>query len=62
METIIQPSIIFISIAAGFFFGAYWMFMIMYKTEENLKKELDQTKRTLDQYTNQYEDTGYEAY
>ena len=62
MITILTASTTVIMTLVGFFFGAYWMFMIMYKTEKVLKKKLEQAKKNLEQYTNQYEDNGYEAY
>jgi|TARA_Y100000310_G_scaffold344796_1_gene459577 hypothetical protein len=61
--TLIKPlGIIGISFLIGAFFGAYWMFLIMYKTERNLLKELDSKNKLLETYEDVYEDDDYEAY
>ena len=46
--TLIEPlGIIGISLMIGAFCGAYWMFLVMYKTEKNLLKELDAKNKYL---------------
>ena len=51
-----------ICICFGFFLGAYWMFLVMHKTEKELSKELESTKKALNSYLTKYDDDGYEAY
>ena len=59
--TLIEPlGIITISLILGGFCGAYFMFLLMYKTEQKLSKELDSKNRLLDIYEKTYEDDGYE--
>jgi len=61
--SIIQPLILIaVSLSIGAFFGSLWMFFIMHKTENNLRKKLDSTNKLLDSYTNKYDDDNYEAY
>ena len=60
---LIEPlGFIGLSLVIGMFMGAYWMFLLMYKTEKNLLKELDAKNKLLDLYINIYEDDDYEAY
>ncbi len=60
---LLEPlGVIGISFLIGAFFGAYWMFLIMYKTEKKLNKELDVKNKLLKTYEDRYEDDGYEAY
>tara|TARA_Y100000310_G_scaffold201823_1_gene201910 strand:- start:3311 stop:3508 length:198 start_codon:yes stop_codon:yes gene_type:complete len=51
-----------LSLVIGMFMGAYWMFLLMYKTEKDLLKELDAKNKLLDSYIDVYEDDDYEAY
>ena len=52
---IIEPlGIIGISLGVGFFMGAYWMFLVMCKTERNILKELDAKNKDLEQWKNQW--------
>lgn len=51
-----------LSLMIGVFMGAYWMFLLMYKTEKNLLKELDAKNKLLDSYIDVYENDDYEAY
>ena len=61
--SLIEPlGIIGLSLLIGAFCGAYWMFLIMYKSEQAALKELDSKTKQLEQYENKYEDDGYEAY
>mgnify|MGYP003137946573 CR=1 FL=1 len=54
--TLIEPlGIITISLILGGFFGAYFMFLLMYKTEQKLSKELDSKNRLLNIYKKTYE-------
>ena len=53
----------------GAFFGALWMFYIMYTDNKLLKidadineERLEKCQEHLDQYLNKYVDDGYEAY
>ena len=60
---LIEPlGFIGLSIVIGMFMGAYWMFLLMYKTEKNLLKELDAKNKLLDSYIDVYENDDYEAY
>ena len=61
MEIIISTTTIIISTSFGFFLGSYWMFLIMYKSEQKLAKKLESTKSILDTHLNKYEDDDYEA-
>jgi|TARA_R100000458_G_scaffold19814_2_gene17528 uncharacterized protein YneF (UPF0154 family) len=62
METFLTGTTIMICICFGFFLGAYWMFLVMHKTEKELSKELESTKKALNSYLTKYDDDGYEAY
>jgi hypothetical protein len=54
--TLIEPlGIITISLLIGAFCGAYWMFLIMYKSEQNALKELDIKTKEVEQWKNQWE-------
>ena len=60
---IVQPLILIgVSLLVGAFLGSLWMFFIMHKTENNLKKELDSINKILDSYISKYDDDDYEAY
>ena len=60
---LIEPlGLIGLSFMIGMFMGAYWMFLVMYKTEKDLLKELDAKNKLLDSYIDVYEDDDYEAY
>ena len=60
---LIEPlGFIGLSLVIGMFMGAYWMFLLMYKTEKNLLKELDAKNKLLDSYIDVYENDDYEAY
>ena len=60
---IIQPLILIaVSLSIGAFFGSLWMFFIMHKTENSLRKKLDSINKILDSYTNKYDNDDYEAY
>ena len=60
---LIEPlGLIGLSLVIGMFMGAYWMFLLMYKTEKDLLKELDAKNKLLDSYIDVYEDDDYEAY
>lgn len=61
----IEPlGFIAISLMIGMFMGAYWMFLMMYKTEKNLLKELDakngELKEWKDKWANKYIDEDEE--
>ena len=49
-----------ISLLIGLFMGAYWMFLMMYKTEKNALEELDAKSKALkecqDRWKNKYVD------
>ena len=68
--TIWQPLLLItLSLMIGAFFGALWMFYIMHTDNKLLKidaeineEKLIQCQKILDQYLNEYEDDGYEAY
>ena len=48
---LIQPlGLIGLALMIGIFMGAYWMFLMMYKTEKNLLKELDAKNKILNKY------------
>tara|TARA_R100001480_G_C4681336_1_gene174896 strand:+ start:66 stop:263 length:198 start_codon:yes stop_codon:yes gene_type:complete len=58
---LIEPlGFIGLSLVIGMFMGAYWMFLLMYKTEKNLLKELDAKNKLLDSYIDVYEDDDYD--
>ena len=60
---LIEPlGLIGLSLVIGMFLGAYWMFLLMYKTEKDLLKELDAKNKLLDSYIDVYEDDDYDAY
>ena len=60
---LIEPlGFIGLSLVIGMFMGAYWMFLLMYKTEKNLLKELDAKNKLFDSYKDVYENDDYEAY
>ena len=60
---LIEPlGLIGLSFMIGMFMGAYWMFLVMYKNEKDLLKELDAKNKLLDSYIDVYEDDDYEAY
>ena len=60
---LIEPlGLIGLSLVIGMFMGAYWMFLLMYKTEKDLLKELDAKNKLLDSYIDVYEDDDCEAY
>ena len=45
---LIEPlGLIVISLLIGLFMGAYWMFLMMYKTEQNALEELDVKSKAL---------------
>jgi uncharacterized protein YneF (UPF0154 family) len=68
--TIWQPLLlIMVCFMIGAFFGALWMFYIMYTDNKLLKidadineERLEKCQEHLDQYLNKYVDDGYEAY
>ena len=54
---LIEPlGLIGLSFMIGMFMGAYWMFLVMYKTEKDLLKELDAKNKLLNSYIDVYED------
>ena len=63
-----QPLILIgVSLMIGAFLGSLWMFLIMYKSENNLKKEVDKFRdlyfNELDNWKNKYDDDeDYEDY
>ena len=58
---LIEPlGFIGLSLVIGMFMGAYWMFLLMYKTEKDLLKELDAKNKLLDSYIDVYEDDDYD--
>jgi len=58
---LIEPlGFIGLSLVIGMFMGAYWMFLLMYKTEKNLLKELDAKNKLLNSYIDVYEDDDYD--
>ena len=58
---LIEPlGFIGLSLVIGMFMGAYWMFLLMYKTEKNLLKELDSKNKLLNSYIDVYEDDDYD--
>ena len=60
---LIEPlGLIGLSFMIGMFMGAYWIFLVMYKTEKDLLKELDAKNKLLDSYIDVYEDDDYDAY
>ena len=55
---LIEPfGVITISLLVGGFFGAYWMFLMMYRTEKNLLKELDAKNKELKEWKDTWERT-----
>jgi len=60
---IIEPLILIgVSFGIGGVLGAFWMFCMMLKNQNDLEKELDSKNKLLDSYINVYEDDDYEAY
>ena len=60
---ILQPlTLVGVTFMMGALVGAFWMFNMMYKTQNRLKEELDAKTMHLNSYLNKYEDDGYEAY
>ena len=60
---VIQPIIvIFVSFGIGVTLGSFWMFYLMSRENDSIKKELDSKSRLLDTYENTYENDDYEAY
>ena len=58
---LIEPlGFIGLSLVIGMFMGAYWMFLVMYKNEKDLLKELDAKNKLLDSYIDVYEDDDYD--
>ena len=58
---LIEPlGLIGLSFMIGMFIGAYWMFLLMYKTEKDLLKELDAKNKLLNSYIDVYEDDDYD--
>ena len=58
---LIEPlGLIGLSFMIGMFMGAYWMFLVLYKTEKDLLKELDAKNKLLDSYIDVYEDDDYD--
>tara|TARA_Y100001951_G_C11156571_1_gene192298 strand:+ start:125 stop:325 length:201 start_codon:yes stop_codon:yes gene_type:complete len=59
--SLIEPlGLIGLCLMVGAFCGAYWMFLMMYKTEQNALKELDAKSKELkewkDRWANKYVD------
>ena len=60
---ILQPlTLVGVTFMMGALVGAFWMFNMMYKTQNRLKEELDAKTMQLNSYLNKYENDDYEAY
>ena len=61
--SILQPlTLVGVTFMMGALVGAFWMFNMMYKTQNHLKEELDAKTMQLNSYLNKYENDDYEAY